>query len=124
METVYAVRSIYTGPRNYISMGLLPMKENIEGSTKRLYRPGNINTPYNHVIWKLKNGIEYKEWFIKAFPRLPLDEWINDDEWDRFAQNKGTTFPPCQYSPGSAIWSPIENNNKQSGIVLVGDACK
>ena len=58
---------------------------------------------------------------LKSFPRIVWDSIIdNDQEWERFAQASGTTYPEPQYSPGSVVVSPQNDN---VGVVLVGDAC-
>eukprot|EP00956_Cyclotella_meneghiniana_P005019 scaffold6208_cov45-Cyclotella_meneghiniana.AAC.1 len=62
-----------------------------------------------------------REYFQKAFPRLDFqkdDGIISEDEWERFAKAEGTRFPPCQYSPGLAVW----DESGRSGVALVGDA--
>lgn len=112
-ETVYAIRSVNKGPYNYVSLGLLPVKD------PEMIRPTNVITRPNHDIWKLQSGSEVKEWFIAAFPRLELDKMIDDAEWERFAEAAGTTFPKCQYCPGLQVHSP----DGMTGVVLVGDAC-
>ena len=114
-DSIYAIRSIYTGPRNYLSLGLLPMKDD------NAVRPTNIVTRPDHEIWKIKDGEGVRQWFEKAYPRMPFgkDGWmIPDEEWDRFAKAEGTRFPHCQYSPGM----DISNDKGTCGIALVGDA--
>ena len=111
-ETIYAIRSVNTGPRNYVSLGLLPVKD------PKMIRPTNVITRPNHDIWKLKNGLEIREWFVKAFPRLKLDDMISQSEWDRFAGAQGTTFPKCQYCDGLQA-SSLDG---KAGVALVGDA--
>lgn len=112
--TILAIRSVNKGSRNRISLGMLPMKD------PHMVRPANTNTPFDHEIWSLHTGADAKAWFAKAFPRIRWDAVVDDAEWERFAQAKGTTFPHCQYSPGSAIASP----DGMTGVVMVGDACK
>jgi len=112
-ETVYAIRSVNKGPRNYVSLGLLPVKD------PNMIRPTNVITRPNHDVWKLQNGAEIKEWFVAAFPRLDLDAMVDDTEWDRFAKAQGTSFPKCQYCPGLEVSSP----DGSAGVALVGDAC-
>lgn len=111
-ETVYAIRSMNRGPRNYVSLGLLPVKD------PNMIRPTNVITRPNHDIWKLQGAAEIKEWFTRAFPRLQLEHMINDAEWERFAQAQGTTFPKCQYCAGLQV-SSLDGS---AGVVLVGDA--
>ena len=111
-ENIYAIRSIYKGPRNYLSLGLLPMKNN------ESIRPTNIVTRPDHEVWELKDGKSIKSWFETAFPRMKFDGMISDEEWERFARAEGTRFPHCQYSKGMAVW---EKSGK-SGVALVGDA--
>lgn len=61
-----------------------------------------------------------KTWFQKSFPRFNFDDDDNclvvQNEWDNFAKSLGTTFPPCQYSPGAVA------HNQNLGVVLVGDS--
>lgn len=111
-EYTYAIRGLFTGFTNYLSLGLLPVKD------PSMIRPANVITRPSHDIWKIDNGPEAKEWFVKAFPRFEWDKYVDDAEWERFAKAAGTTFPNCQYSPGLQISSP----DGQSGVVLVGDA--
>jgi kynurenine 3-monooxygenase len=111
-----SLRGINSGFRNRLSLGLLPMKD------PHMIRPANAITPYDHEIWSLSNGTAAKAWFSKNFPRLDWDAILVHPvtEWDRFVKARGTTYPHCQYSPGSAVSSP----SGLSGVVMVGDACK
>jgi kynurenine 3-monooxygenase len=111
-----SVRGVHTGFRNRLSLGLLPIKDPL------MIRPANTITPYDHEIWSLQNGTAAKAWFTKCFPRLDWDAILvgNETEWDRFVKARGTTYPHCQYAPGSAVSSP----SGLSGVVMVGDACK
>lgn len=111
-ENIYAIRSIYKGPQNYLSLGLLPMKNNDQ------VRPTNIVTRPDHDVWKLKDGESIKTWFETAFPRMNFDGMISDEEWDRFAKAEGTRFPHCQYSKGMAVY----DKSGSGGVALVGDA--
>ena len=111
-ETIYAIRSVNTGPKDYVSLGLLPNKD------ANMVRPTNVITRPNHDVWKLKGGDEIKLWFKKAFPRLELDSLVDDKEWQRFATAKGTSFPKCQYCVGMQVTHP----SGETGVVLVGDA--
>ena len=111
-ENIYAIRSIYKGPRNYLSLGLLPMKNNDS------VRATNIVTRPDHEVWELKDGKSMKTWFEKAFPRMKFDGMISDEEWERFAKAEGTRFPHCQYSKGMSVWDKSGN----AGVALVGDA--
>eukprot|EP00956_Cyclotella_meneghiniana_P009030 scaffold12375_cov36-Cyclotella_meneghiniana.AAC.2 len=101
------------GVQSYLSLGLLPMKDN------NAVRPTNIITRPNHEIWNINDGNSMREYFQKAFPRLDFhkDGIISEDEWERFAKAEGTRFPPCQYSPGLAVW----DESGRSGVALVGD---
>ena len=111
-DHIYAIRSIYNGPRNYLSLGLLPMKDN------DAVRPTNIVTRPDHEIWKIKDGEGVRQWFQKAYPRMNFDEMISEEEWERFAKAEGTRFPSCQYSPGMGV----SNDDGTCGIALVGDS--
>jgi len=114
-KITYALRSIYNSPRKYLSLGLLPMKND------DVVRPTNIVTRPDHEIWKYKDGKSVREWFEKAYPRFPFHEdggLISDEEWDRFASAEGTRFPACQYTPGMATC----DDDGKCGVALVGDA--
>lgn len=114
-DHIYAIRSIYNSPRKYLSLGLLPMKDN------DAVRPTNIVTRPDHEIWTYKDGDSVRQWFEKAYPRLPFHKdggLVSDEEWDRFAKAEGTRFPPCQYSPGMATC----DDEGTCGVALVGDA--
>jgi hypothetical protein len=122
---IVSIRGKNNGLRNKIFIGLFPIND------ATMIRPGSTITPYNHEIWSFQNGTDAKHWFTKAFPRIFTSNsiennnnndtlLINDDvEWERFVQANGTTFPYCQYSPGSVMTSP----NDLCGVVMVGDAC-
>ena len=112
-ETMFMIWGINTGTRDSLSLGMLPVKD------PHAIRSANINTRPNHVVWNLTNGASVQEFFHRTFPRLAWDTLVSDAEWDRFAKATGTTFPHCQYSPGSVVVSP----SGQTGVVLVGDAC-
>mmetsp|Transcript_25762 Transcript_25762/g.54198 ORF Transcript_25762/g.54198 Transcript_25762/m.54198 type:complete len:625 (-) Transcript_25762:247-2121(-) len=113
-EQIYAIRSAFHGPRNFLSLGLLPMKDN------DAVRPTNIITRPDHEIWTVRDGPSMRSYFQRAFPRFDFsdDRLISPDEWDRFAKAEGTRFPPCRYSPGLAVWTDDGNG----GVALVGDA--
>ena len=111
-ERFYAIRSAFKGPRNFLSLGLLPVKD------PNSVRPTNVITRPNHEIWSLSTGAEMKMWFTRAFPRLQLDSLISDQEWARFTATKGTAFPHCQYCPKLQVSHP----SGQVGVALVGDS--
>jgi len=114
-DHIYAIRSVHTGPRNYLSLGLLPMKDN------NAVRPTNIVTRPDHEIWEISDGEGVRQWFEKAYPRMPFHKdggMVTNEEWERFAKAEGTRFPFCQYSPGMGI----SNDEGTCGIALVGDA--
>ena len=112
---IISVRGVNTGFRDRLSLGFLPMKD------PNMIRLGNTIAPYDHEIWSLQNRTDTIHWFTRTFPRLLWNESIiNDEEWDRYVQTRATTFPYCQYSPGSAVASP----NGLCGVVMVGDSCK
>lgn len=85
-ENIYAIRSIHKGPQNYLSLGLLPMKNN------DAVRPTNIVTRPDHEVWQIKDGQGIRTWFEKAFPRMKFDGMISDKEWERFASAEGMFF--------------------------------
>lgn len=109
---IYAIRGRNKKPREYINLGLLPLRDNSS------LRPANVITRPNHILWTLQTGGESKEWFQKSFPRLNFTSLVPEEEWDRFARAQGSRFPHCQYSNGVALSSL----NKRSGVALVGDA--
>lgn len=113
-EEIYALRSVNTGPRNYLSLGLLPMKDN------NAVRPTNIVTRPDHEVWGIKDGNAMQAYFQKSFPRFNFNDngMISEEEWDRFAKAEGTRFPHCQYSDGLSVYDP----SGTSGVALVGDA--
>ena len=80
-------------------------------------RPGIIITRPNHKFWTINSGKEMKEFLLENLKRMPFDV-ISDEEWDRFVNTKGTSFPYCQYSP--ALQASPENGN--CGVVLLGDS--
>lgn len=112
-DQFYSIRGVHTGSRDFARIGLLPVKGDCNS------RPGNFILPHDHELWTFKTGAEAKAWMTKCFPRMKWDEIIDDAEWERFVQASPTTFPHCQYSPGSSVVSP----SGKSGIALVGDAC-
>ena len=112
-QRMYVFRGVNKGTHDYLSLGFLPVKD------PGMIRPGNTNTRPDHEIWSLTDGPAMKKFFCKNFPRVNWDEIVDESEWDRYAKAKGTTFPFCQYSPGSAVASP----KKDTGVALVGDAC-
>jgi kynurenine 3-monooxygenase len=89
-KQTYAIRGKYSGSRNYISLGVLPMKD------PNMVRAANVITRPNHDIWNMNTGPLAKEWMTQAFPRLEWDMLVTDKEWDRFAKASGTRFPFCQ----------------------------
>ena len=113
-EDIYAFRSVNTGPRDYLSLGLLPMKDN------NAVRPTNIVTRPDHEVWEIKDGASMQAYFQKAFPRFNFSKggMISDEEFERFAKAEGTRFPPCQFSEGLAVW----DESGTCGVALVGDA--
>eukprot|EP00986_Skeletonema_menzelii_P009517 scaffold4349_cov150-Skeletonema_menzelii.AAC.3 len=119
-EDIYAIRSVNTGPRTYLSLGLLPMKDN------NAVRPVNIITRPDHEVWTIQDGDTMRQYFQKAFPRLNFSKeggLISNEEWERFAKAEGTRFPPCQYSPGLAVWGDDDDGESGgSGVALCGDA--
>lgn len=112
-ENIYQFRSVNTGRRNKVSLSFLPMKD------PNMIRPANSISRPDHEIWSRRTGPAIKDFYVKAFPRIEFDKIVKDEEWDRFAKVNGTTFPYCQYSPGSVVSSP----GGDTGVVLVGDAC-
>mmetsp|Transcript_5341 Transcript_5341/g.15578 ORF Transcript_5341/g.15578 Transcript_5341/m.15578 type:complete len:264 (+) Transcript_5341:169-960(+) len=88
-------------------------------------RPTNVITRPNHEIWGLRTGEEVREWFQRAFPRLPFGKGdstlVPPEEWERFATSNGTTFPPCQRSPGLAAYCGGPEGGT-CGVALVGDS--
>ncbi|GAX26316.1 hypothetical protein FisN_16Lh154 [Fistulifera solaris] len=112
-EGIYVVRGTKDGSRTRLGLGFLPVKD------PNLVRPANTNTRPDHLIWSLQDGPSMKQYFQENFPRFEWDNYVSEEEWERFSQAKGTSFPFCQYSTGAAVWSLSGN----AGVVLVGDAC-
>uniref|UniRef100_A0A7S3Q829 FAD-binding domain-containing protein n=1 Tax=Chaetoceros debilis TaxID=122233 RepID=A0A7S3Q829_9STRA len=108
---IASIRSIKANDINSIKIGCLPMTDDVT------IRPGNVITRPNHKFWTINSGKEMKEYVLENLKRMPFD-MISDEEWDRFAKAKGTSFPYCQYSPG--LQASPENGN--CGIVLLGDS--
>jgi kynurenine 3-monooxygenase len=109
---IYAIRGRHKKPKEYINLGLLPLRDNSS------LRPANVITRPNHILWTLQTGREVKEWFRNSFPRLNFTSLVPEEEWDRFARAQGSRFPHCQYSNGVALSSL----DRRSGVALVGDA--
>ena len=86
-------------------------------------RPTNIITRPDHDVWKIHDGPSMREYFQSSFPRFNFQQedgsgMISNEEWERFAKAEGTRFPPCQYSPGLAVW----DETGSTGVALVGDS--
>lgn len=113
-QTFHALRSVFKSPKAAISLGILPSREVPS-------RAMNVIRLPNHDIWKIRNGVELKEWFSKAFPRLNFGSntpLIEQEEFDRFAENDGLILPPVQYSPELHVQSHTGN----AAVVILGDA--
>lgn len=111
----YTIKPMRNGPFDFVQPGFFPMRN------KNAMRPANIIGRPNHNLWKLKDGEGVRDFFEASFPRFPFHKGSNlipESEWERFSKSKGTTFPPCQYSPGLQASSPDGN----CGIVLLGDS--
>jgi len=103
------------GTKNKIRLGTLPMQD------ETAIRPINIVTRPDHDIWNIKDGKEMQQWFQNSFPRLNFgdtSDLVSSEEWERFAKADGSSFPPCQYTPGLQV----NSNNGKCGVVLVGDS--
>jgi kynurenine 3-monooxygenase len=116
-QTFYTIRSKFTGPRDAISLGVLPSRP---GPTRTF----NVIRIPEHDIWKIRNGNELREWFAKSFPRFDFStdsSLVTQAEFNRFAETDGLRLPPCQYSPELYVASPT-TAAKQGAVILVGDA--
>jgi 2-polyprenyl-6-methoxyphenol hydroxylase-like FAD-dependent oxidoreductase len=118
-NNIVAIRGLKDGPRDFLSLGCLPMKDDVTT------RPANAITRPDHVLWTLKTGEEVQRWYEDNFPRMSFqkEEYggiVSKEEWERFARAEGTTFPPCQYTPGLQA-SSLDG---KCGIVLLGDSGK
>mmetsp|Transcript_17105 Transcript_17105/g.32353 ORF Transcript_17105/g.32353 Transcript_17105/m.32353 type:complete len:438 (+) Transcript_17105:179-1492(+) len=118
-NNIIAIRGLKDGPRDFLSLGCLPMTDDVTS------RPANAITRPDHVLWTLKTGDEVQKWYEENFPRLSFQKeedggMISKAEWERFARAEGTTFPPCQYTPGLQASSM----DGKCGIVLLGDSGK
>ena len=112
--TNYVLESVNKGPTNRVTLTVLPARD------PSAIRPTAICTLPNHDVWKIDKGTDMKAWFQAAFPRFDFDGregcLVAEEEWQRFAESKGSRFPICQYSPGAAT------HDGDAGVVLVGDA--
>ena len=61
--TFYVFQNQWTGFRNRLALGLLPIRD------PNMVRPANTITPPDHEIWSCTTGPEAKAWFTQAFPR-------------------------------------------------------
>jgi len=114
-EYIYAIKSKNNGPKDFISFGILPIKDN------DAIRPVNVIARPNHDLWKINDPEEVREWFQSSFPRMNFDSengLLSKKEWERFVEEEGTRFPHCQFTNGVSTSSV----DKQSAVVLVGDA--
>lgn len=113
-QTFFTVRSKFTGPKDGLSLGVLP-------SRKAPTRTFNVIRTPDHDIWKIRDGNELRKWFSKAFPRFDFStnsSLVEQNEFDRFAETEGLSLPPCQYSPELYVSSPT----RESTVILIGDA--
>lgn len=120
-------RSVTNGPRDRLSLGMLPVREtddedtaatDDEGSTGTTRLANTVARP-NHRLWSLRTADEVRGYFRRAFPRMTgVFERVPEAEWKRFAETEGTRFPPCARSPGLVVTSADD----ACGVVLVGDA--
>ena len=112
--TNYVLESVNKGPTNRVTLTVFPARD------PSAIRPTAICTLPNHDVWKIDKGTDMKAWFQAAFPRFDFDGregcLVAEEEWQRFAESKGSRFPICQYSPGAAT------HDGDAGVVLVGDA--
>lgn len=108
------VRGRDKSSKRFLSLGAFPrVHDSIERSANCITRP-------DHYLWTLKSGKDMKKWFLENFSRIPFDDLVGDEEWDRFAIAQGTIFPFCQYAPRLQASSP----SRTSGVLLLGDAGK
>eukprot|EP00586_Coscinodiscus_wailesii_P005836 CAMPEP_0172486198 /NCGR_PEP_ID=MMETSP1066-20121228/14669_1 /TAXON_ID=671091 /ORGANISM="Coscinodiscus wailesii, Strain CCMP2513" /LENGTH=572 /DNA_ID=CAMNT_0013251995 /DNA_START=222 /DNA_END=1941 /DNA_ORIENTATION=- len=125
----YSFRGANKGPRNRLSLGCLPMKDD------DAIRPANVISRPDHDIFKLTEGEDVRRFMSECFPRMPFQKEsdggiISDKEWERFAKAKGLSFPFCQYSPGLVVSSSSSSSCSEGegegasncGVVLLGDA--
>ena len=129
----YSLQSTVTGPTDGLKLAIFP--QNDPDSTSG--RPVNTVTLPCHDIWdpeKIRTddgGRSVKAYFKKIHPRFDWDNIVEEEEWERFASSKGSTFPPCQYSPSMYVSSRPSHKDSDAidakefdgtGVVLVGDA--
>ena len=130
----YVLQSTTTGPTNSLRLSIFP--QNDPEST--LGRPISIITLPGHDIWDPTiiqpddGGRSAKEYFARVHPRLDWDKIVDEKEWERFASSKGSTFPPCQYSPSMHVSSNHQSQKDDNainteegfgaGVVIIGDA--
>ncbi len=112
----YAIRSIFKEKKKAISLGLLPFKNPNQPRT------ANIITYPNHQIWQLKTSEEVKQFLKTAFPQIPLEKIISEEEIARFTKSEGGKFPIPQFcSRVYKIWGEPDIN-KGTAVILLGDA--
>ncbi|ACB50123.1 unknown [Crocosphaera subtropica ATCC 51142] len=112
----YAIRSVFKEKNKAISLGLLPFKN------PKQPRTANIITYPDHQIWQLKRSEEVKQFLISAFPQIPLEKIVSDEEIARFTCSEGGQFPMPQFSSGVyKIWGEPDKH-KGTAVILLGDA--
>ena len=112
----YAIRSAFKARKKAISLGLLPLKN------PDMPRTANIITYPDHQIWQLKTPEAVDHYLQQAFPQLPLEQIISQEEIARFISSDGGKFPEPQYcSRLYRIWGQPQNN-QGTAVILLGDA--
>ena len=115
-ETAYAIRSIGKKTKTTgLSLGLLPVKK---GAT----RTANLICLPEHELWSFdidgsNNGCNvdsFKDYLKMNFPQIPLNEFVDEEEIQRFVQADKGYFPSPQYCKGLS--------SSKKPVCLAGDA--
>ncbi|MGL4882744.1 MAG: FAD-dependent oxidoreductase, partial [Waterburya sp.] len=112
----YGIKSAFKERKQAISLGLLPFKN------PDTPRTANIITYPDHHIWQLKTPEAVENFLKQAFPQIPLEKILSQQEIARFTASEGGMFPLTQYCSGLyRIWGQPENN-QGTAVILLGDA--
>ncbi|MGL5794974.1 MAG: FAD-dependent oxidoreductase [Waterburya sp.] len=112
----YGIRSAFKERKKAISLGLLPFKN------PDTPRTANIITHPDHHIWQLKTPEAVENFLKQAFPQIPLEKILSQQEIARFTASEGGMFPLPQYCSGLyRIWGQPDNN-QGTAVILLGDA--
>ena len=98
-------------PNTSIRLGLLPVRSSVS-------RTANIFCAADHVLWSMETKDEVKAFLSSSLPQLqPLENYISDEELERFAKQKPGRFP----SPSSLSKCQLRVSEACT-FLLAGDA--